>query len=760
MANTNDERLGMIVVMGVTGAGKSYLINRLAGRTQKCQLVPVVIGNSRLLVVDTPGFDDADRTDSEILNEIARIISAQYMLGVELRGVVYVHRITDVRYAGSSVKTFEIFKKICGEEALKNVLLVTSRWSEVAPVTGAARERELRDKFWAYMLDKGSNMSRFHGDGDSAISLISQLLEKDSVVLDIQRELVDRRMRLHETCAGAYLQGNAEAVKLQCEDELAGLTRLKRSIPGNNRAMSRQVRRDWDQQQARLARAQQDSGNLAVPVAKEVQHEMGKKRRIFRRGEQMSYPASRLKTTEFLKPHHLGHSPIPKTMASTSEEPLSEEQNEAESVISSVDFGSMAESIPSHRGRQALSDTTPYTSHDREQLGHKPHRKKKHRKYQAGPSASPKKARSEGGSPKKGFRHAFSALGHALNKVESNLLSGQDYKPYGRHKYTNPRLLDEFNARIHEEQIKAREEQARSESIQHAARQLQATMDHKELPMGAQCTDSEIYEIFESLRYAINTWSYRFSSVAEHGSFSSEDISRFSLVVPNVRDLPSLEALLASDNINRRFFIRGWATYAISTRVLQDMNLWMGEAVSANFLELENVFKDAVNGNTGISLRDFHNWRSLTAHLAAQIQLPISEEENIEVALSDGAEGAMEAISPWVDQEAVPDIEARFIDLFKQALRLSTILKQQRAHWWFDWPREKRRGEGLMFDPNTMLDVRGNDERLGAEELRVQPVELVLSPALYKRGNAAGEHFDKDGYCVAESLVVMRLLDG
>lgn len=28
----NQEKLGMIVVMGVTGAGKSYLINKLAGR--------------------------------------------------------------------------------------------------------------------------------------------------------------------------------------------------------------------------------------------------------------------------------------------------------------------------------------------------------------------------------------------------------------------------------------------------------------------------------------------------------------------------------------------------------------------------------------------------------------------------------------------------------------------------------------------------------------------------------------------------------
>jgi predicted GTPase len=77
--------------------------------------VPVSIGHSKLLLIDTPGFDDSERTDTEILTEIARILSAQYELGVQLKGVIYIHRITDIRYARSSVKTFEIFKKICGD---------------------------------------------------------------------------------------------------------------------------------------------------------------------------------------------------------------------------------------------------------------------------------------------------------------------------------------------------------------------------------------------------------------------------------------------------------------------------------------------------------------------------------------------------------------------------------------------------------------------------------------------------------------------
>ncbi len=61
------------------------------------------------MLVDTPGFDDSGRTDSEILTDISRLLAAQYEAGVSLKGVIYLHRITDVRYQGSSLKALNIF---------------------------------------------------------------------------------------------------------------------------------------------------------------------------------------------------------------------------------------------------------------------------------------------------------------------------------------------------------------------------------------------------------------------------------------------------------------------------------------------------------------------------------------------------------------------------------------------------------------------------------------------------------------------------
>ncbi|KPM39242.1 hypothetical protein AK830_g7311 [Neonectria ditissima] len=279
-------RPSMVVLMGVTGSGKSFLINQLAGRdvvkegkdldscTHECQMIPVDIGNTKTLLIDTPGFDDTKRTDSEILNEIARLLAAQYELGFELKGIIYVHRITDIRYCGSAVKTFEIFKRICGQTALSNVLLTTTRWNEIDEQTGASRERQLRSDFWAYMVGRGSNMSRFHGDHTSAVALISQLIAKEPIVLRIQHQMINEGKKLHETDAGSYVDETLGEVRNQYLQELQSLEELRSELQEKDRSMRRQLHRDLERGRERLRVTEEQKVSLRTDVASEVKDEI------------------------------------------------------------------------------------------------------------------------------------------------------------------------------------------------------------------------------------------------------------------------------------------------------------------------------------------------------------------------------------------------------------------------------------------------------------------------------------------------------
>ncbi|KAL8821399.1 MAG: hypothetical protein Q9223_000548 [Gallowayella weberi] len=272
----------MIIVMGATGAGKSYFINQLAGREVVQEGATLdSCTPSKAPNLESTNLQLDSRPDSEILTEIARLLAAQYELGVQLKGVIYIHRITDVRYSRSAIKIFEIFKKICGDRAMKNNLLVTSRWSEVDQVLGSDRERQLKEKFWSYMLNKGSNMSRFHGDRDSAISLVSQLLSKDTVVLELQEELVDRGKNLDETAAGVYVSDNLEKMKQKYQEELSALARLRQELLDHDRAARRQLQRDWEAERNRLREANEQQVSLQRPVGTQVRQEIKEKKSGF-----------------------------------------------------------------------------------------------------------------------------------------------------------------------------------------------------------------------------------------------------------------------------------------------------------------------------------------------------------------------------------------------------------------------------------------------------------------------------------------------
>lgn len=106
--------------------------------------------------------------------------------------------------------------------------MVTSGWSKIDEETGSLKEGELREGFWADMLDRGSHMSRFHGDRDSALMLVSQLLQKKSVVLQMQRELVEDSKDLKDTAAGAYPLEDLETWKEEHQRALEGLEELRR----------------------------------------------------------------------------------------------------------------------------------------------------------------------------------------------------------------------------------------------------------------------------------------------------------------------------------------------------------------------------------------------------------------------------------------------------------------------------------------------------------------------------------------------------
>ncbi|KAK0658306.1 hypothetical protein QBC41DRAFT_207899, partial [Cercophora samala] len=200
---------GMVLAMGVTGSGKSAFVNLLkagSGKVgkdllsapQQPQAVKLTFDRKprrSVTVVDTPGFTDTQPADATTLMEVLRYLSIQYTLEIPLKGILYFHPIHEPLKSNSATHDYlQMLPSLCkGPVALENVIIVTTRWEEVANrATGIRREQELIDTYLGPMLDKGATMMRFHGSAAEAQAMVSRLVSSDgSLELDVQRELVD-----------------------------------------------------------------------------------------------------------------------------------------------------------------------------------------------------------------------------------------------------------------------------------------------------------------------------------------------------------------------------------------------------------------------------------------------------------------------------------------------------------------------------------------------------------------------------------------
>jgi hypothetical protein len=242
--------------------------------TTGCQAVVVTAGGTKVMLVDTPGFDDPHKSDSQILKQISTVLAAQYKLGFNLKGVIYLYRISDIRHTGGASNALSLFTRICGDQAFKNVVLTTTRWDQIPETTGTKREAELREGFWKHMLTLDASMARYKGNHASALVIVSKVLKlagKDAVVLKLQREMVEENKALKDTCAGSFVNDDLRAVRAKHEEEIATLKTLRNQLNNDDRRKVQSTEDGIESEEEKLASAKRDQEELGRRIAEEVQ---------------------------------------------------------------------------------------------------------------------------------------------------------------------------------------------------------------------------------------------------------------------------------------------------------------------------------------------------------------------------------------------------------------------------------------------------------------------------------------------------------
>ena len=126
---------------------------------------------------------------------------------------------------GVARKNFRLFRKVCGDGTLKNVVIVTNMWGEVKQDVGESRESELasNELFFKAALDKGAHMLRHDNTVESAQRIVREILGNQPEPLLIQRETVDEGKSLAQTNAGLDLQAELDRQANKHREELTSL---------------------------------------------------------------------------------------------------------------------------------------------------------------------------------------------------------------------------------------------------------------------------------------------------------------------------------------------------------------------------------------------------------------------------------------------------------------------------------------------------------------------------------------------------------
>ncbi|GLB39696.1 hypothetical protein LshimejAT787_0702060 [Lyophyllum shimeji] len=186
----------VLFVMGLTGVGKSTFINKLFGQDvaevnhdTNSKKPPIQYyclphpedQNRRLVIVDTPGFEESPEGDLEIVRRIAGWLATSYNGNYALAGGIFLHEIQQTRIRRATSEYVNVLNELCGIDITKSLILVTNKWSEAVLGKAERNEKRLGEEHWSGLLQRGAQMSRFEDTQSSAYAIVNRIVKPEAI---------------------------------------------------------------------------------------------------------------------------------------------------------------------------------------------------------------------------------------------------------------------------------------------------------------------------------------------------------------------------------------------------------------------------------------------------------------------------------------------------------------------------------------------------------------------------------------------------
>jgi hypothetical protein len=228
--------------------------------TQDPQVVTFTLDNRKILLIDTPGFDDDSRTDVEILEDIAKWLAQQgYLKGSDqLDGLIILHPVTVHRLGGQERRRTRLLQNLLGENAFKRIIIATTMWERIRDEDEEDVKRSVKERekdIWHDLVSKGAKLRKHQNKPESAHQIIRKIIElseKYGKLEPLIQEELQKDPKLIRSTAGKSMKKDLEA---DIERARAMLEQHEKDRPRRPRRMDEILRtprwreyREWSEE--------------------------------------------------------------------------------------------------------------------------------------------------------------------------------------------------------------------------------------------------------------------------------------------------------------------------------------------------------------------------------------------------------------------------------------------------------------------------------------------------------------------------------
>ena len=161
-----------------------------------------------------------------------------------------------------------MFEKLCGKNALENVIITTTMWDKVDEQIGVQREKELKGVYWKPMINQGSRALRYFNTYESAWAILDGIVGHNRHAVLLQREMVEMGRQLNDTDAGRALYSVLEQLVKRQQETLKEIQSERNRQADEN--LLKHLREEYDILQAQLQTTMVEMNTLKISVSKRL----------------------------------------------------------------------------------------------------------------------------------------------------------------------------------------------------------------------------------------------------------------------------------------------------------------------------------------------------------------------------------------------------------------------------------------------------------------------------------------------------------